>query len=637
MIDAYKYFGAQLDIQKHSCTFRVYAPNAKSISVVGDFNSWSSSMHKMEKIDDRGIWEIEIKNVAKWSLYKYNIEKQDGAFHSKSDPYGFFSELRPKSSSIVLDIDDFEFSDQKWMKNRCKNLDKALNIYECHLPSWRLDYNGKWLKMSEIAEQLIPYVKSNGYTHIELLPVNEHPFDASWGYQATGFFAASSRLGDPFELMKFINLAHQNGIGVILDVITNHFVKDEHGLVNFDGTPLYEYSNPHDAENQWGSLNFDLWREEVRSFLISSYAFWLDKYHFDGLRFDAVANLIHWGGDRNRGENEGALFFIKRCNHLIAEKFPNVMLIAEDSSDYQGVTKPSFENGLGFDYKWDLGWMNDTLKYFGIDPINRKYHHNLITFSMLYFYSEKFILPLSHDEVVHMKGSILNKMWGTYEQKMMQIKTLMAYMFSHPGKKLNFMGNDIATSKEWDEAQAINFEILKYPMHVSYLRFFKDLSEVYKTHKAFHENEYSRDSHRWIDADNNKQSVFSYIRRSVDEEIVVVLNMCPVSYESFKIGVEKKGKYIELINSEKDIYSGCNMCNFEILETENEKMHNLPYSLDIRLAPFSSIYFKLIDQKQENDNKAKSFCELADNIKESEVKTNSKIRKTKRKIARKKD
>lgn len=590
---AYQLFGAHfINDEKVGVRFTVYAPNVKNVQVVGDFNDWNGDYHYLKEIDERGIWQIFVPGLKVWTLYKYRIETFNDTWIEKSDPYGFFHELRPKTSSIVVDLSSFSWTDTKWLKERSKNFDLPLNIYEVHLGSWRKEA-GRWQELDDWLQQLIPYVKANGFTHIELLPLTEHPFDGSWGYQTTGYYALTSRYGTPDEMMSFINACHNAGIGIILDVVPAHFVKDSHGLANFTGESLYEPENFSDANNQWGTLNFDFSKETVRSFLMSSFAFWLYYYHIDGLRFDAVANLIYWGGNKNRGENQAALDFIKRKNYNLNQQFPTVMLIAEDSSDFQKVTVKTEDGGLGYDYKWDLGWMNDTLRYYQLDPLFRKDNHNLITFSMYYFYSENFLLPFSHDEVVHMKGSLINKLWGNYQAKFSQLRNLMGYMFAHPGKKLNFMGNEIANFEEWDEEKSVQFDLLRYPIHQAYLRYFKDLSQIYRHHSSLYERDYNSASFRWIDADNADQSIFSFVREANDELLVCILNMTPTSYENYEIGVPYLGQYQEILNSEKDIYHGCNMTNFQPLESKTGWRHNLPYYLTIRIAPFACIYFLL--------------------------------------------
>lgn len=593
-IDAHKVFGAHFTFENEpGVRFVMYAPHARSVQVVGDFNQWNGSQHLMNRLNHKGVWELFVPGLTEWSLYKYRIETPEGNHLDKSDPFGFYHELRPKTSSIVVDLNHYQWHDQEWIMTRDKNYQKPVSIYEVHLGSWRRDGQGNWQSLQDWYEQLIPYVKDNGFTHIELMPMTEHPFDGSWGYQATGYFSPTSRYGTPSELMSLVDTCHQHGIGVILDVVPAHFVKDSHGLAYFDGRPLFEYDNDMDANNEWGTLNFDLWKEEIRSFLMSSFSYWLEYYHFDGLRFDAVSHMLYWDGQKNRGENAGALAFIRRTNYYLSKRYPEVMLIAEDSSDFQGVTRPTFEMGLGFDYKWDLGWMNDTLKYYSLDPIYRRHSHHQITFSMFYFPTERFLLPFSHDEVVHMKGSLINKLWGNYEQKFAQLRNLMGYMFAHPGKKLNFMGNEIADFKEWDENSAIDFSLLGYPIHSAFLRYFRDLNLIYRYYSCLSRYDYQNQGFYWIDADNANQSIYSFVREDEEHLIVTILNMTPISYEDYQIGVPRAGEYIELINSEKDIYNGCNMCNYYPLQAVAGYVHNQPYHLTIRIAPFAAIYFLL--------------------------------------------
>lgn len=592
-INAYKYFGAHKikTRSKEYYRFSCYSPNALEIQVVGSFNNWNGDNHSLKKIDKSGIWEIIVEDAKEWDLYKFRIKTESGSWILKSDPYAFYSELRPKTSSVIFNLDSYKWNDLKWLQKRTKNFDKPLNIYECHLGSWRRNINnGEWLTLDDWLKQLVPYVKDNGFTHIELMPLNEHPFDGSWGYQATGYFSVTSRYGTPNQLKKLIDTFHQAKIGVILDVVPAHFVKDEHGLAKFDGNDLYEYPMKQDAENQWGTLNFNLWNECVRSFLMSSFAFWIKEYHFDGLRFDAISYMIYWGGDKNRGENQGAINFLKRSNYLLAKNFKTAMLIAEDSSDYKGVTKPTFEGGLGFDYKWDLGWMNDTLKYMSVDFKKRAKVHHLLTFSMMYHYNERFLLPFSHDEVVHMKGALINKFFGTYEEKFSQMRALIAFMYAHPGKKLNFMGNEIASFDEWNENTSVPFYLLKFPKHSSFLKYFKDVSTIYKTSTQFYRTECSPESFSWIDADNSAQSVYSFYRTDGYDLTICIFNMREIYYENYRLGVPRKGKYAEILNSEKDIYSGCNLCNFLPVNTSDIPFHNFEQSIEIKIAPFSAIY-----------------------------------------------
>ena len=591
-LDAHKYYGAHFDYESTpGVRFTTYAPNARNVQLVGSFNNWEKPLN-LERLSD-GSWTVFVPDVAEWTLYKYKIEQADGNWVEKSDPYAFASELRPKSANLVVNLGNFPWRDQMWINRREKYFDKPMNIYELHLGSWMKRDAHEWMNYEEIAQQLIPYVKEMGFTHIELMPLTEYPFDGSWGYQAHGYFSLTSRYGTPKQFMTFVDECHLNDIGVILDFVPVHFVKDNFGLRYFDGTPLFEYPNPHDANSQWDTLNFDLWKEEVRSFLLSSASFWLETYHVDGLRVDAVSNIIFWHGNKNNGTNDGATAFIRRLNYYLNVRYPGVIMMAEDSSDYPKVTHPTTEMGLGFDYKWDLGWMNDTLKYYSLDPVYRQFHHHQLTFSMAYFYSENFILPLSHDEVVHGKGTIINKLWGDYKQKFAQARNLYAYMFSHPGKKLNFMGNELAHFREFDENVEQDWFLLGYHTHHSFNRFFRDLSHIYKHHSCLSHHDYKHHGFKWIDADNASQSIYSYYREDEESVVIVILNMTPVSYESYRIGVPYKGSYTEIINTEKDIYDGCNMCNFEPLVSEKHEAHRFDNSILVRIAPFAGVYLEM--------------------------------------------
>ena len=591
-LDAHKYYGAHFDYESTpGVRFTTYAPNARNVQLVGSFNNWEKPLN-LERLSD-GSWTVFVPDVAEWTLYKYKIEQADGNWVEKSDPYAFASELRPKSANLVVNLGNFPWRDQMWINRREKYFDKPMNIYELHLGSWMKRDAHEWMNYEEIAHQLIPYAKEMGFTHIELMPLTEYPFDGSWGYQAHGYFSLTSRYGTPKQFMTFVDECHLNDIGVILDFVPVHFVKDNFGLRYFDGTPLFEYPNPHDANSQWDTLNFDLWKEEVRSFLLSSASFWLETYHVDGLRVDAVSNIIFWHGNKNNGTNDGATAFIRRLNYYLNVRYPGVIMMAEDSSDYPKVTHPTTEMGLGFDYKWDLGWMNDTLKYYSLDPVYRQFHHHQLTFSMAYFYSENFILPLSHDEVVHGKGTIINKLWGDYKQTFAQARNLYAYMFSHPGKKLNFMGNELAHFREFDENVEQDWFLLGYHTHHSFNRFFRDLSHIYKHHSCLSHHDYKHHGFKWIDADNASQSIYSYYREDEESVVIVILNMTPVSYESYRIGVPYKGSYTEIINTEKDIYDGCNMCNFEPLVSEKHEAHRFDNSILVRIAPFAGVYLEM--------------------------------------------
>lgn len=592
-IEAYKYFGAHFVKQdgQEGVVFRVYAPLAKEISVIGEFNSWDPRNHRMNKIDESGVFEIFIPNVKNYQTYKYHILNALGQYVDKQDPFGYFSEMRNGSCSKLFDIDGFIWHDKKYMSKRDRNFDKPMSIYEVHIGSWLGRDGDRFLSYEEVADKLIEYVIEHGYTHIEVMPITQYPFDGSWGYQATGFYSVDSRYGNPFQLMSFIDRCHKAGIGVILDYVVVHFATDYFALERFDGSTLYEY-NGENEYSQWGSKLFDLSKDPVRSFLMSGIDYFISYFHFDGVRLDAISNVIYWHGDCSRGENTGAIEFVKRLTGKIHIKHPDVMLIAEDSSAYQGVTKPLEYGGLGFDYKWDLGWMNDTLKYYEKDPIYRKYHHNGITFSMAYFYSENFLLPLSHDEVVHGKGTIINKMWGNYEQKFAQLRNLYTYMWSHPGKKLNFMGNELASFDEWSEEKSLPWNLLSYPKHDSILRMVRDLNLIYKSEKAMYMEEYNPAHFQWLMADNTAQSIFAFRRTYGDETLVFIFNMTPNYYEYINIGVPFEGEYVEIFNSDKDVYSGYNQYNGLPLKTMNMSWWNQPQTICIKLASFGALILK---------------------------------------------
>jgi 1,4-alpha-glucan branching enzyme len=591
-LDAHKVYGAHLEKDKDQLgvRFSVYAPEAQRLQVSGSFNNWEGiDLHR----DHDGTWSIFVPGVTEWSLYKYKIQKKDGFWIEKSDPYAFACEVRPKVGNLVVDLGGFNWNDKTWISKRRKHFNEPMNIYELHLGSWMKRDGLFWMNYEELVHHLIPYIKDMGYTHIELMPLIEHPFDGSWGYQAHGYFSLTSRYGTPKQFMHLINQCHINNIGVILDFVPVHFVKDDFGLRYFDGSALYEYQDEKDANSQWDTQNFDLWKEEVRSFLMSSSSFWMETYHIDGLRVDAVSNLIYWHGNKQNGSNDGAVAFIRRLNYYLNVRYPGVTMIAEDSSDFPKVTHPTTDMGLGFDYKWDMGWMNDTLKYYALDPVYRQFHHHQLTFSMAYFYSENFILPLSHDEVVHGKGTIINKMWGSYEQKFSQVRNLYLYMMTHPGKKLNFMGNELAQFKEFDESTELDWFLLGFDAHNKFHRYIRDLNHVYFYHTSLSSNDYQHSGFKWIDADNSSQSIYSYLREDEHSSVVVVLNMTPNAFEHFRLGVPHAGLYTEIMNTEKDIYNGNNMCNYFPLNSEDYPSHGYPQSINIRIAPFAGIMFEL--------------------------------------------
>lgn len=599
-IEAHKYFGAHFfeEDGEKKVVFRLYAPLAEDVSVIGDWNNWDVTKNKLTKIDDCGVWEIVIPNLYNYQNYKYHFKNSKGKYVDKIDPFAFYSEMRPRTCSRLFDVENFIWHDEEWLSKRTRNFDSPMSIYEMHLGSWKgRGWDGRILSYEEIADYLIPYVKELGYTHVEIMPITQYPFDGSWGYQATGFFSVDSRYGNPFQLMSFVDRLHQAGIGVLLDFAPVHFANDPWALKNYDGGRLFEYSNRWRI-SPWGSYQFDLGKDPVRSFLMSAMNYFISYFHFDGIRVDAVSNIIFYNGDKSKGENHGAIEFIKRLNGKIHYAHPTVMMIAEDSSDYTGVTKPVEYGGLGFDYKWDLGWMNDTLKYYSLDPIYKQYDHNKLTFSMAYFYSDNFMLPFSHDEVVHGKGTLINKLWGSYEQKFALLRNLYTYQFAHPGKKLNFMGNELASFDEWNENASLCWELKKFPIHDSVSRVIRDLNLIYAHEKSMHIEEHNPERFRWLMVDNNNQSVFAFQRTYKDECLVFVFNMTPNYYDSYDIPILIEGEYEEIFNSDKDVYGGWGQYNGLPLKALPYGPENKPYHISIKLASLGACIFKLKKEKK---------------------------------------
>lgn len=591
--------------------FTLWAPNAKYVSVVGDFNNWTGSLHKMKKIKSSGIWTLFIPNLKCGDIYKYEIITLDNKKFLKSDPYAFYSELRPNTASKIVSLDKYTWHDEEFIFKRSTTpvYDKPLNIYEVHLGSWKRDENkddeDNFKNYKDIADELVEYVIDMGYTHIEILPVTEHPLDASWGYQSTGYYSVTSRYGTPEDFMYFVDKFHQNNIGVLIDWVPGHFCKDSHGLYRFDGTPLYEYDNPILAENfDWGTANFDLSKKEVRHFLINNALFWFDVYHIDGIRVDAVANMLYLNYGKKEGmsiknkfggnENLDAIDFLKTLNKTVFKYFPNVLMIAEDSSCFPYITAPTYLNGVGFNYKWNMGWMNDMLKYMQMDPIYRKYHHNLITFSLMYAFSENFILPLSHDEVVHGKKSLLDKMPGDYWQKFANLRLFYGYMMSHPGKKLLFMGAEIGQFLEWRYTHSLDWTLLDYPMHKSLNLYFKEINSIYKKEKALWEVDHSYEGFQWIDHQNFEQSIISFMRIGKEKKdfIIVICNFTPVVYHNYKIGVPSFVHYKEIFNSDNEAFGGSNVLNKDVIKPHIENWHNQPYHIEITIPPLATIFIK---------------------------------------------
>ena len=591
--DAYEFFGAHKIGNK--ILFRVYAPNAAKVSLVGEFNDWQEE--EMEQQYQSGIYSITSENARVGMMYKYCIHTRDGQVVYHCDPYGFAMELRPNSASYIVDLEEYKFSDDEWMNKRDKCYNKPLNIYEIHMGSWMKKndetYNNGWYRYNEIADRLINYVKENGFTHIEIMPLCEHPVDCSWGYQNTGFFSPTSRYGTNKELKELIDKCHKANVGVILDFVPIHFAVDDYGLAKFDGTELYEYPHKDVGASEWGTCNFIHSRGEVCSFLQSAANYWLKEYHFDGLRMDAISRAIYWQGNPARGVNSCAINFIRNMNVGLHKLHPTAMIIAEDSTAYPKVTAPVEYNGLGFDYKWDLGWMNDTLEYFKISPKERPNHYYKLTFSMEYFYNELFLLPFSHDEVVHGKATIIQKMWGDYEDKFKQCRALYMYMYTHPGKKLNFMGNEIAQFREWDEKREQDWQLIKMPLHYAFNKYIKRLNEVYDNYEALYKNEYDSSYFKWLEVNAPEKSVYIYERGRSDHRIIVALNFSDNEYAPFTFKVEEELRLREIVNSDSDIYGGSTWGIRSDVTTTKED--NYLYNLSINLKPFSGIIYEVVN------------------------------------------
>ena len=517
VFDAYKYLGAHFS--ENGTVFRTYAPNAAKVSLLHNGNELS-----MQKVYDGNFYELQVENAVPGDLYEYRIYLRNGSYTDHSDPYGFQMELRPDHKSIVSDQSGFAFQDGTWMKKRDAMHNKPLNIYEMHLGSWEKKADGTWYRYDELARPLTEYLKKTGYNYVEFMPICEHPTDESWGYQNTGFYAPTSRYGSPFQLKQLIDTLHRNGIGVLLDFVPVHFAVDPYGLAQYDGTALYEYPHQDVGVSEWGSYNFMHSRGEVRSFLQSAADYWLREYHFDGLRMDAISRIIYWQGDERRGVNGNAVDFIKVMNRGLKERNPGCILAAEDSTNYPNVTLDVDHGGLGFDYKWDMGWMHDTLEYFQALPKERTAKYHKLTFSMMYFYNERYLLPFSHDEVVHGKATILNKMSGRYEDKFPQARSMYLYMMVHPGKKLNFMGNEIGQFREWDENREQDWSLRSYPAHDSFYTYMTELNQLYESHSALWENDYSREGFQWLDCHLEEKCVYIIERRSKEETLIAAFN-----------------------------------------------------------------------------------------------------------------
>ncbi len=586
IFDAYDFLGCHLDGNRGY--FRTYAPNASRVTVIGEFTGWKD--YEMNRIHDGKFWELITDGVEDGMMYKYRIYGRDGSVTEHCDPYGFGMELRPDSASIARDMNRYVFHDTKWMRDRSDCRRGPLNIYEIHAGSWKTNPENEngWYKYNELADILIPYLKENGYNYVEMMPIAEHPCDNSWGYQSTGFYSPTSRYGTADELREFIDKCHQNGIGVLLDFVPVHFAVDGYGLSMYDGTALYEYPNCDVGYSEWGSKNFNHSRGEVQSYLQSCANYWLKEYHFDGLRMDAISNIIYWQGDSRRGINRNALQFLQYMNRGLKGMYPSIILAAEDSSPYPGITRCADWGGLGFDYKWDLGWMNDTLIYFkdGMDDRIKDYHK--LTFSMMYYYSENFILPFSHDEVVHGKATIMQKMNGQYDEKFPQARALYMYMYTHPGKKLNFMGNEIGQLREWDETREQDWDILKYPVHDAFHRYMMELNKLYLEHSALWEKDFDNDGFMWIDCHEEGRCIYAYERRSSTERLVIVCKFTNTPEENYYCHVEGASGLKLFLASDADCFDG------PVHYDEDESVKVVDNTAEIKLGEFCTKIYKVI-------------------------------------------
>lgn len=613
---SYQLYGAHLETRDgvSGVRFFLWAPHAQSVSVVGDFNDWQRDVHPMQRTSNYESWELFIPALEEGAVYKYAITAANGEVLMKADPYAFFSEVRPNTASVVADMNGYDWHDEAWQaeKEQGSSYEKPMLIYEVHMGSWQRNAEGEFLTYRENADRMVAYVKSMNYTHIELLPLSEYPFDGSWGYQGTGYYSVTSRYGSPQDFMYFVDKCHQNGIGVIIDWVPGHFCRDAHGLRQFDGQNLYESDNPQLAENtEWGTTNFDYGRTEVQSFLISNAMFWFDVYHIDGLRIDAVANMLYLNYGRKDGEwtpnkyggngNLEAMEFLRKLNMAVFKYYPSALMIAEESTSWPMISKPVYMGGMGFNYKWNMGWMNDMLKYMSLDPIYRKWNHNLVTFSFMYAFSENFVLPLSHDEVVHGKHSLLDKMPGDYWQKFANLRVFFAYWMAHPGKKLMFMGGEFGQFIEWKYDDSLDWHLLDYPLHQAMYKYCAQLNQFYKDNDAFWQIDCDWHGFEWIDCNDSENSVVSFIRKNkhdINDVVLVVCNFTPEVRNGYRVGVPVEGVYEEVFNSDRTEFGGSNVINEGEFVAQSYKWHNRDWSIQLTLPPLGAVYFKL---KQEND------------------------------------
>ena len=592
--------------------FSVWAPNAKAVSVSGDFNNWDARRSPMRRLGESGIWELFLPAAAEGDKYKFHVTQCDGRVVDKTDPYGVYAEVRPNNASVLYPLKRYKWKDRRWMTARRKYDFKTapMNIYEVHLGSWKRAEGDRFLTYTELAEQLIPYVKEMGYTHIEMLPVEEHPFDGSWGYQVTGYYAPTSRYGSPDEFKQFVDACHQNGISVILDWVPAHFPKDDFALARFDGTALYEHQDPRLGEHiQWGTYIFNYGRKEVANFLLANALYWMDIFHIDGLRVDAVASLLRLDFCKEEGqwlpnvyggsENLEAIEFLKHMNSVIAEREPGALMIAEDSTAWPGVTKKVDEGGLGFSLKWNMGWMNDFLSYIKLDPIYRKYHQNKLTFGMAYHYAENFVLVLSHDEVVHTKSSMIGKMPGDVWQSFANLRLSYGFMMGHPGKKLLFMGGEFAQYSEWSEARSLDWHLLQYADHQEMQAYVKELNHLYTEEPAFWAEDFDPNGFQWIECDDAESSIVSFVRRSEEKELVFLCNFTPVVHRGFSLGVPQEGVYHERLNSDAARFGGSDVINAVPLQSKAEPAGRCPFRVELDVPPLGMVILEREQPKKQ--------------------------------------
>lgn len=592
--------------------FSVWAPNAKAVSVIGDFNNWDARRSPMRRLGESGIWELFLPAAAEGDKYKFHVTQCDGRVVDKTDPYGVYAEVRPNNASVLYPLKRYKWKDRRWMTARRKYDFRAapMNIYEVHLGSWKRAEGNRFLSYTELAEQLIPYVKEMGYTHIEMLPVEEHPFDGSWGYQVTGYYAPTSRYGSPDEFKQFVDACHQNGISVILDWVPAHFPKDDFALARFDGTALYEHQDPRLGEHiQWGTYIFNYGRKEVANFLLANALYWMDIFHIDGLRVDAVASLLRLDFCKEEGqwlpnvyggsENLEAIEFLKHMNSVIAEREPGALMIAEDSTAWPGVTKKVDEGGLGFSLKWNMGWMNDFLSYIKLDPIYRKYHQNKLTFGMAYHYAENFVLVLSHDEVVHTKSSMIGKMPGDVWQSFANLRLSYGFMMGHPGKKLLFMGGEFAQYSEWSEARSLDWHLLQYADHQEMQAYVKELNHLYAEEPAFWAEDFDPNGFQWIECDDAESSIVSFVRRSEEKELVFLCNFTPVVHRGFSLGVPQEGVYHERLNSDAARFGGSDVINAVPLQSKAEPAGRCPFRVELDVPPLGMVILEREQPKKQ--------------------------------------